>query len=98
MRRHISSKSDTYTESMDVYAVGISVKVGAHYPGRSVDLPRATGIERCWDGSAEVSRGHIRPVDPAEGPSMNYGMGAGISMTNGEGRRAVWDGRRQPGG
>ncbi len=37
---------------------GISVKVGAPYPGRSVDLPGATDIERCWEGSAEVSRGH----------------------------------------
>ena len=84
MRRQISSKSDTCTESMDVYAAGISVKVGAHYPGRSVDLPCATGTGRCRDGSAEVSRGHSRPFDLAEGPNMNYGMGAGISMTNGE--------------
>ncbi len=30
---------------MDVYAAGISVKVGAHFPGRSADLPCATGIE-----------------------------------------------------
>ena len=35
MRRPISLKSDIYTESMDVYAAGISVKVCAHYPGRS---------------------------------------------------------------
>ena len=35
MRRRISLKSGTYTESMDVYAAGISVKVCAHYPGRS---------------------------------------------------------------
>ena len=34
MRRQLSLKSDTCTESMDVDAVGISVKVGAHYPGR----------------------------------------------------------------
>ena len=39
MRRQISSKSDTCTEGMDVYAAGISVKVDVHYPGRSVDLP-----------------------------------------------------------
>jgi hypothetical protein len=31
---------------MDVYVAGISVKVGAHYPGRSVYLPSATVIER----------------------------------------------------
>ena len=35
MMRQISLKSDTYTESMDVYAAGISVKVCVHYPGRS---------------------------------------------------------------
>ncbi|MGD8449250.1 MAG: hypothetical protein PVJ45_05550 [Desulfobacterales bacterium] len=46
MRRRISSKSDTCTESMVVYAAGISVKVGAHYPGRSVNLPCATVIVR----------------------------------------------------
>jgi len=72
VRRHRSLKPDTCTESTDVYAAGISVKVGAHYPGRSVDLPlRATTTERWSDGSAEVSRGHIRPFDPAEGPNMN---------------------------
>ena len=31
-----------------------------HYPGRSDDLPLATTIVRWWDGSSEVSRGHIR--------------------------------------
>ncbi len=62
MRRPISSKSDTCTEGMDVYAAGISVKVGAHYPGRSVGLPCATGIERCRDGPAEVGRGHSSPA------------------------------------
>ena len=31
-----------------------------HYPGRSGDLPLATAIVRWWDGSSEVSRGHIR--------------------------------------
>jgi len=46
MRRPITSKSNTCTEGMDVYAAGISVKVGAHYPGRSVYLPSATVIER----------------------------------------------------
>ena len=35
MRRPISLKSGTCTESIDVNAAGISVKVGAHYPGRS---------------------------------------------------------------
>ncbi len=40
MRRPITSKSNTCTEGMDVYAAGISVKVGAHYPGRSVNLAK----------------------------------------------------------
>ena len=71
MRSHRSLEPNTCTDSTDVYAAGISVKVGAHYPGRSVDLPCATTIERWSDGSAEVSRGHSRSVDPAEGPNVN---------------------------
>ncbi len=39
MRRQISSKSNTCTESTYVYAAGIGVKVRAHYPGRSANLP-----------------------------------------------------------
>ena len=62
MRRQISLKSDTCTESMVVDAAGISVKVGAHYPGRSVNLPCATVIVRCREGLAEVSRRHSRPI------------------------------------
>jgi hypothetical protein len=46
MRGPIDSKSDTCTESMEVYAAGISVKVVVFYPGRSVSLPWATVIER----------------------------------------------------
>jgi hypothetical protein len=44
MMRRISQKSDTCTERMDVYVAGISVKVSAHYPGRSVMLSL-----RIWD-------------------------------------------------
>src|SRR5690606_13839067 len=69
-RRQYSSKPKTCTEGADVDAVGISVKVSVHYPGRSVRLPCATATERCRDGRAEVSRGHIRPCDPAEGPNI----------------------------
>jgi hypothetical protein len=68
MRRRISSKSNTCTEGMGVYAAGISVKVGAHYPGRSVDLPSATVAERRRDGLAEVSRGHIKVHRPDRRP------------------------------
>ena len=35
MRRHRTLKSKTCTGDVDVYAAGISVKVSAHYPGRS---------------------------------------------------------------
>ena len=70
MRRPISSKSDTCTERLHVNAADISVKVGAQYPGRSVSLSRTTGIERCWEGLAEVSRGHSRSGDRTEGPNM----------------------------
>jgi len=43
MRGQIDSKSDTCTESMEVYAAGISVKVVVSYPGRSVSLPMCYG-------------------------------------------------------
>jgi hypothetical protein len=69
MRRQRSSKSDTCTESLDVYAAGISVKVGAQYPGRSVILPRASVTERWRDEMAEVSRRHSRSGDQTEGPN-----------------------------
>jgi hypothetical protein len=35
---------------MFVDAAGISVKVGVHYPGRSVYLPSATVVESRQDG------------------------------------------------
>jgi hypothetical protein len=76
MRRPVSSKSDSCTESVVVDAAGISVKVSAHYPGRSAGLPCATGVVRRRDGAAEVSRGHSRSLDPTEGPNMLYGIGA----------------------
>ncbi len=76
MRRPLSSKSDTCTEGMDVDAAGISVKMGAHYPGRSVDLPSATVVERRRDGSIEVSRGHSRSFDRTEGPNTKCVAGA----------------------
>jgi len=39
MRRQIFLKSYTCTESVAVDTAGISVKVGAHYLGRSVNQP-----------------------------------------------------------
>ena len=69
MRRQISLKSDTCTEGAAVDAAGIRGKVSAHYPGRSVRLPCATGVARRRDGRAEVSRGHSRSTDRTEGPN-----------------------------
>ena len=41
---------------MDVDAAGISVKVRAHYPGRSAGVfERTTDSERDWEAPAEVS-------------------------------------------
>lgn len=55
MRRRISLKSETCMESSCVYAAGISVKAGAHYPGRSVGLPM--GYRGCealgWAGRSQ---------------------------------------------
>lgn len=53
----ISSKSDVFTEGMGVYAAGVSVKVGAHYPGRSEGLllPAMRGVEMGWLRSAKGS-------------------------------------------
>ena len=58
MMRHKSQKSSTCTESMVVYVAGISVKVSAHYPGRSLILPLVLsslrGVEIGSEKSAEV--------------------------------------------
>ncbi len=89
MRRQLSSKSDTCTEGMAVYAAGISVKVGAHYPGRSVRLPCARGVARRFDGWAEVSRGHSRSADRTKGPNVLYGIGARVSMHDGDAESRV---------
>ena len=62
---------------MDVDAADISVKVGAHYPGRSAGLPySATAVGRRRDGSAEVSRGHSRSFDRTEGLNVKCVAGA----------------------
>ena len=57
MSRHRSLKSETCPESVSVYAAGISVRVSAHYPGRSPSMPRATdvaSIGKCSEKSAEI--------------------------------------------
>ena len=56
MRRQLSSKSDTCTESMVVYAAGISVKVGAITRGDlpiCLVLPASQGAGMGWQKSAE---------------------------------------------
>jgi len=58
--RQVSAKPDTCTERCGVDPTGISVKVGAQYPGRSAWMPCATDIERCRDVHAEVSKRHSR--------------------------------------
>ena len=61
MMRHKSQKSNTYPESMIVDVAGISVKVSAHYPGRSLILPlvlsSSRGDEMGSEKSAEVILG-----------------------------------------
>ena len=79
MRRHVSSKPHTCTGGADVDAAGISVKVHAHYPGRSVVAPCATEAERSRDGTAEVSRGHSRFFDRTEGPNVSRVIAFGVS-------------------
>jgi hypothetical protein len=59
MRGPISSKSRICTEGVNVIAAGISVKAGAHYPGRPVAVPaRATIAARRSEAAAGVSRSH----------------------------------------
>jgi hypothetical protein len=61
IRRPTSSKSNTYTDGLSVYAAVISVEVRVHYPGRS-PRPResAMATERWPESSGEVSRGHSK--------------------------------------
>jgi hypothetical protein len=89
VRGRIDSKPESYPESMGVDAAGISVKVNAHYPGRSVNLLYATGVERRRDGLAEVSRGHSRFIDRTEGPNVSCGKEAELSMTSGDADRGA---------
>jgi len=59
MRGQITLKSNTDTESMSVDVTGISVKVFAHYPGRSLSLLKkklssSRDDEKGLEKSAEV--------------------------------------------
>ncbi len=74
MRRPISSKSDSCTESAVVDRAGISGKVSVSYPGRSA--PPAAGHERLAAlrsdarGRRKSAEGIVRPFDAAQGPNM----------------------------
>jgi hypothetical protein len=59
IRRRVSLKSNTCTENLYVDAAGISVKAGAHYPGRSVSLLRSyCGREAAgWTGRSQQKPG-----------------------------------------
>jgi hypothetical protein len=48
----------TIQEGVAVDAAGIWDEGHANYPGRSVNLPCAIGVESRRDGLTEVSRGH----------------------------------------
>ena len=61
-------KGPYHPEGVEVDAAGIRDEGHANYPGRSVNLPCATGVERRRDGLAEVSRGHMsRPDQSVKG-------------------------------
>lgn len=49
----------TIREDAAVDVAGIWEEGHAYYPGRSVSLPCATGVERHREGLSEVSRSHI---------------------------------------
>ena len=63
MRGRRGPKSNTCTENVDVDAAGISVKVSAHYPGRSPLLfGNELALQRCSaKEGGEVSRDHSSP-------------------------------------
>lgn len=55
-------KAPYHPEGVEVDAASIRDEGHANYPGRSVNLLRATGIARCRDGLSEVSRRHSSQV------------------------------------
>ena len=78
MRRQISSKSNTCTESTAVDAAGISVKVVRSTRGGLPVCHGATVVERRRDELVEVSRGHITSIDRREGPNAKKRKGDSI--------------------
>jgi hypothetical protein len=78
MRRHISSKSGTCTESLYVYAAGISVKVRAHYSTSLGEPVKFLGCLRRivyrWNGRFPAVYGTVRTVvwEDGGGDSASY--------------------------
>ena len=70
---HVSSKSSTCTELMEVYAAGISVKVGAHYSGRSVHLLDELLLPRGEGTGGQKSAEGIVGVDQRRRPEHELG-------------------------
>jgi hypothetical protein len=66
----ISGREGTYLQSPITIQEGVAVDAAgvwdeghANYPGRSVNLPCATGVERRRDGFSGVSRSHSSRPD-----------------------------------
>jgi len=77
--------STVVREDRAVDAAGVWVEGHASYPGRSVHLPRATGIGRCWEGWSEVSRGRMSRINHSiKGRTRGVVRESRISMTKGE--------------
>ena len=70
---------------MCVYAAGISVKLGAHYPGRShgmpIVLPSSRGGGMCCEKSAEAI---VARVTTGEGPNFVLRAGAFVVRVTGD--------------
>lgn len=77
MRRQLSLKPGTYTERVHVDATGISVKVSAHYPGRSDDR---------WIFRKRIRKDVDLSHNPREDVRLRYQKSAEVivvRMTNG---------------
>ena len=83
MRGPKDSKSSTCTESAEVYAAGISGKVGVLTRGGLTVCRRGGDTEhrRGATEPSEVSRGHSRPARRGRRPEHGAGVGARTSMT-----------------
>ncbi len=58
----INSKAQYLHGTIKRRCGGYKCEGRASYPGRFAVVPLATSTVRCWDGAAEVSRGHSRFV------------------------------------